>query len=106
MLGDCTPVSMSRGTHAGIAGTNAGTAFLISVSPNPASNYFTVTVRTKNTNETVFITVYDVTGKQVLVNNVRSSGSLRIGEALKSGIYFIKVQQGYNIIYEKLLKTN
>jgi hypothetical protein len=64
----------------------------ISVHPNPASNYTTITIQKFLSNEDWSFTLYDITGKALRSKKVHNN-SFSVGkEALSSGIYFYQIE--------------
>jgi len=77
-----------------------------SIFPNPTNNVVTLKFN-KNTSNTIQITVYDIQGKSILNSKralMNNETQLNISE-LKSGLYFIKVFDGFTEITKKLLKN-
>ncbi len=73
-----------------------------SMYPNPAKNFVNFN---STMNNTLSIKVYDVQGKLILVENnfkVNRSSQLDVSN-LKSGVYFVKADDGNNQIVKKLL---
>ncbi|HEY8660540.1 MAG TPA: SBBP repeat-containing protein [Hanamia sp.] len=76
----------------------------VTVSPNPASTYFNLGIKSAS-KEIVKITVVDVRGRKVEQrNNVPANSSLQLGNSYRSGIYFAEVVQGNDKIILKLIK--
>lgn len=69
--------------------------------PNPASDFLTVE---KNNNSSVDISIKDITGKTVYIENsvadLRKEISLN---SLNTGIYFVELRQGNQVIRKKLV---
>jgi len=66
----------------------------VMVGPNPSSGYFSVQVQSKN-NAPITVRILDSYGKEMeKYERVSSSGTLRVGDSLKTGLYFLEVIQG------------
>ena len=66
----------------------------VAASPNPSRNYFSVKVDSKS-NEPLTVRILDNFGKEMEKHErIGSSGVLRFGDKLKTGLYFIEVIQG------------
>ena len=75
--------------------------------PNPASDFIEIKFTTKS-NELVSISIFDMTGKQVLDQSLGAipNGEQRIKlnvEGLNSGMYFYELQQGNSVITNKFI---
>jgi hypothetical protein len=77
----------------------------VHVSPNPSPDNFTLHIETTETVEKINVKVIDLSGR-ILESRSNLSGdqTLRVGENLKPGVYFIQLQQGTEIKQIKLLK--
>jgi uncharacterized delta-60 repeat protein len=74
-------------------GRPAGEDILITVSPNPSPNYFFVTINS-NSSDIIRVRLFDNRGTVIsTMNNVSVQQTLRIGDELKAGIYFLEVTQ-------------
>ncbi len=77
----------------------------VHVSPNPSSDQFTLSIETTENVEKINVKVVDLSGRVVeSKSNLTGDQTLRIGENLKPGVYFIQLQQGTEIKQIKLLK--
>ena len=66
----------------------------ITASPNPASDYFTVNIKS-NTTEPIVLTVTDITGRIIETKTgAKANSSIQFGSEYRPGIYFIEVNQG------------
>jgi len=66
----------------------------VSVGPNPSSGYFLVQVQSKS-NAPITVRILDSYGKEMeKYERVSSTGTLRVGDRLKAGLYFVEVIQG------------
>lgn len=73
--------------------------------PNPSRNYFTLHIETDNNTDKMSVRVSDVLGRVVETrNNLSGTQTLRIGNNLKAGIYFVELRQGNETQFMKLLK--
>jgi hypothetical protein len=72
--------------------------------PNPSSSYFTL--RTSSIrNEPVSILVTDILGRTIESKvNLQPNSTLQIGQHYNSGVYFVRVMQGKESIFIKLVK--
>ncbi len=72
----------------------------IVIYPNPAKNNFTVILNNNNINK---IELTDITGKQILEQNIKNTDKIDISTAnIQSGIYFIKLS-GNKTITKKII---
>jgi plastocyanin len=81
-------------------GLGENTASAITFGPNPATE--TITIQTKATDFNVVI--YDMSGKQVLSENLKNKNQLNIS-SLKQGTYVIEINAEGTILQEKLVKN-
>ena len=75
----------------------------VRVYPNPTTSNFNMQVVTAG-KESVRVRILDVQGRQLETMIVKPNETLRIGDALKSGAYFIEVKQGKQIQTTRVLK--
>jgi hypothetical protein len=76
---------------------------LISVWPNPASDYITVDPGTRNSHESVYVTIFDLQGREIL--KVLLNEKIDIS-SLHEGIYIIVTSvNGIPAGYNRLIKT-
>ena len=73
-------------------------------SPNPASNVFTLTIRSNNYEQAELI-VWDVSGRLIERINVLPNTIVKIGAAYRHGVYMVEVRQGNERVSLKLLKN-
>jgi len=79
---------------------------IVTISPNPSSDHFMLHIETTENVEKINVKVVDLLGRVVESRtNLAGDQTLRIGEDLKPGVYFIQLQQGAEIKQIKLLKT-
>ncbi|WP_178988750.1 endonuclease [Winogradskyella schleiferi] len=72
----------------------------IKLYPNPVNNNLTLDLKS---NVDTSIEIYDILGKRVLKNTINKTSALNL-QALKSGIYIVKITQGNSTITKKLVK--
>jgi hypothetical protein len=66
----------------------------VTAMPNPATNYFTLVVRSSNDDQ-IGIRVVDLSGKIIEVQtNIHTGESVKIGNEYEPGMYFVQVWQG------------
>lgn len=71
------------------------TGLQIKAQPNPARDYFSLSVKSNNTKEKIMLQVFDQYGRMVDVkNNITASSLIRFGEAYRPGAYYVRVIQG------------
>jgi hypothetical protein len=75
----------------------------ISVFPNPSRNEFTIQLN-ENFKNSNYISLYNTEG--VFIKNISkwTFNKFKINNDISPGIYFIKVQNGLNIITKKIIK--
>lgn len=98
----------NHGNHSTIAVLNEedplNTTF-VQVFPNPSRNYFTVDIETMNTTDKISIRLIDVAGRVVEArDNLLGNQTLRIGNNVRAGFYFVQIIQGNTSEQIKLLK--
>ena len=77
----------------------------VHVSPNPSPDNFTLHIETTEMVEKINVKVIDLSGRVLESrSNLTGEQTLRIGDNLKPGIYFVQLQQGTEIKQIKLLK--
>jgi len=73
----------------------------ISIYPNPSVNYLIID---NITNNNLNISVFDITGKKVLQQNIINNNKVDIS-ALQSGVYFIQILKQNEVVYtDKFIK--
>jgi Bacterial Ig domain/PA14 domain/Secretion system C-terminal sorting domain/Calx-beta domain/HYR domain len=76
----------------------------VKATPNPSQSYFTINTRS-NSDKTITVKVMDAMGRIVENRlNAAANGTLRIGDRLPAGIYFVEVTQGVRKERLKLVK--
>jgi hypothetical protein len=73
----------------------------ILISPNPATQKFTVKVSSELAKGK--LTIFSVDGKQVFQKNMEGESEMEISENLKSGMYIIKVEANHKVGVERLI---
>ncbi|HJS55278.1 MAG TPA: CHRD domain-containing protein [Chitinophagaceae bacterium] len=78
---------------------------LIRVYPNPSTNYFTFNIQTGNDKDKIAVRIIDIAGRVVETRyNLSGTQVLKIGNNLKTGLYFAQIIQGNDSKQIKLLK--
>ena len=72
----------------------------VKLHPNPVNNNLTVDLKS---NIDTDIEIFDILGKQVIKKAINKTSTLNL-QALKTGIYIIKITQGNSTITKKLVK--
>jgi hypothetical protein len=72
--------------------------FEVASSHNPFTESFGLQVVTDKIDEWVFVTIYDMSGKQIETKQVAPLDieNIRFGQNLASGMYMIELRQGAN----------
>ena len=79
----------------------------VTVYPNPASNYFNITINSNDAKEKIVLQVFDQYGRSIEVrNNVSIGSTVRLGDLYRSGVYYVRVIQGKQHKELKLVKLN
>jgi hypothetical protein len=82
-------------------------AFVVSVSPNPANSVAVIELQLPSFGAEAQIEMFDLLGRRVYENTVRSaSGSTRLlldASSWPSGLYFVKVSCGARQVHQKVL---
>ena len=85
---------------------DANNKLSVTVGPNPSNTHFNLSVSSKN-NDPVTVRVLDNFGKEMEKHErVSASGVLRLGDKLKTGLYFVEVIQGGERKTVAVLKIN
>ena len=101
---DTAIVNVLHNRFAGLLHGN-GHRMIAQLSPNPSSEYFMLRVQTISVAEPINIRVVDLWGRLVESrNNLKGDQSIRLGDMLKPGVYFVYLQQGDEIQQLKMLK--
>jgi hypothetical protein len=77
---------------------------LISASPNPTTEYFTVNITTGNSSEGVQLKVLDVLGRTIESRQNITTSIVTLGQNYKQGVYIIEITQGRERAFVKVLK--
>lgn len=77
--------------------------FRVAFSPNPTKSEFQLSI-TGDPTETVFINIFDITGRKIKSLKAKSGQTIKLGNELNSGIYLAEITQGMNKQTVKLLK--
>lgn len=89
-----------------VTGISSNGSQFITISPNPTSGLFTLTIENANSDEVV-ITIVDIQGKVVyneLDKNISATYTKQINLTdLSKGIYFVKLNVGSDLKVEKLI---
>ena len=97
-LGTCG--SSTDGTKINKIETNE---LMVNVSSNPTKSEFKINV-TGDPRETVFISVFDLSGRRITLVKANSSQTITTGSELIPGIYLAEITQGNNKKSVKLIK--
>jgi hypothetical protein len=76
--------------------------FTVKVFGNPAQDHFNVNI--KGSAGKISLRVVDIRGRVVEYRENVPEGTLRLGQAYRSGFYYLEVRQGNNIRQIKLVK--
>ena len=76
----------------------------VSIFPNPANNYFTISFKSCKVDERISFSVFDVLGRALETNVVNAGRSVKFGINYPMGAYFVQVRQGDEIVTKKLIK--
>lgn len=86
---------LAHGDFLGVCSApNILTLLRITAAPNPATNYFIITVEGGNVSEKISVTVSNVLGKIIEQKDNLFTKSFRLGANYVSGLYFIQAIQG------------
>lgn len=88
------------------AGSNNAAAIITGntvITPNPAKDYFNITISNKSTGATI-LKLTDASGKVVLQKQLKGTGTQRVDlPSLQKGLYFVSIINGKTIDTQKLL---
>ena len=76
----------------------------VSVSPNPATRYFTLQIKSSSDN-VISINVVDAMGRLMEAKQNNGNTNIRFGQEYKPGIYYAEVIQGAEKKIVKLVKS-
>lgn len=83
-------VSLSNMAESELVGINSEDSKSVSLSPNPASDFVTIT---STSQQDILVKVLDVLGQELIIQT--GNGSVKIDcTILKPGIYYVKIQDG------------
>lgn len=74
--------------------------YSVKIHPNPVKNSLTVDLKS---NVSTNIEIFDILGKRVFKNNISKTSNLNL-QALKTGIYIVKITQDNSTVTKKLVK--
>jgi hypothetical protein len=77
----------------------------INAYPNPASNYFTLTVKSCNQTDKINLRVFDVLGRIIENRTVLPYAPVTLGTQYAAAAYFVQVVQGKETVTSKLVKV-
>ena len=84
---------------------NSGEGLRVKILPNPGNSYFILNIQTNNNLDKISVRISDISGRLVeSKNNLAGSQTLRMGNNLQAGVYFIQLRQGNNTKQIKLIK--
>jgi hypothetical protein len=93
------PVTLAKAAD----GNNKNGLFNCKVLPNPASDYFNIQIESAS-NATIELSLLDISGRLITKWNTAKEKTTRFGEQLKPGVYIMKVQQGPQQQFTRLIK--
>jgi hypothetical protein len=101
-----TNLSESVASVINTANSNLNTLTLY---PNPAQNTANILVSLKQQGD-IYLSVYDVSGKEILTKRTSASAGLNNfyleTNNLNNGLYFVKINDGINVLSQQLLVTH
>ena len=99
-LGNCSTLNSKNSIEIAKEETNE---FRVIVAPNPTKTEFQINV-TGAPVETVFVSVFDISGRRIKSLKAKSGQTINVGNDLNSGMYFAEITQGENKKTVKLIK--
>jgi hypothetical protein len=70
--------------------------------PNPINNEFQMT---NTSTEAMKLSIFNLNGQLIYTNELTGNNSMKINsENWSKGVYLIKIQQGQNQFYQKIIK--
>ncbi len=75
----------------------------ISIYPNPARSFFTISLPDEISNYQSQISVYDVMGRVQFTDKIVNTNLYTVNQVLSPGVYFVKVIAGRNVYQQKLV---
>ena len=76
---------------------------MVIVAPNPSKTEFQINV-TGDPVETVFVRVFDISGRRISLLKANAGQTITTGSELIAGIYLAEITQGKNTKTVKLIK--
>jgi len=73
------------------------------VVPNPTETYFTLHLQSSSM-ETIFVKIFDMSGRQVETLRETSSGTFQFGSKLTPGMYIVQITQGDHVKVLRVIK--
>jgi len=102
-LGSCDGKMVSTNKNSAESTEQQIEDFRVAFSPNPTKSEFQLSITGAPT-ETVFINIFDITGRKIKSLKAKSGQTIKLGNELNSGIYLAEIVQGMNKQTVKLLK--
>jgi hypothetical protein len=100
-LGGCVDTSACENVSTvGVNETNLSKGF--NIYPNPTKGLFTVSLDELDNNSTII--VYSIVGKEVINQKITNNKTIINLEGFDKGIYFVKIQNGNQLITERIIK--
>jgi hypothetical protein len=100
-LGGCVDTSACENVSTvGVNETNLSKGF--NIYPNPTKGLFTVSLDKLDNNTTII--VYSIVGKEVINQKITNNKTIINLEGFDKGIYFVKIQNGNQLITERIVK--
>jgi hypothetical protein len=78
----------------------------VKVFPNPSNSSFAITINTANTEDRIYLSVFDIYGRRIEDKVLNSGRNITIGEKYMTGVYIVRLVQGLEKREFKLIKTN
>ncbi len=78
--------------------------FDVQVAPNPAVNFFNLTVQSSSPADAATIRVFDMSGRMLQEKRAQVGEAVRLGDGLAAGNYLVQVIQGNNMKSLKVIK--
>ncbi len=96
-------ISYTVGDHCGSVGTDDESLVVdpMMIYPNPAADHFYVKLALPGYDATT-LSIYDLTGKMIIEENIDNQVSRIKTDALELGIYIIRIRQNGKLYYKKL----
>jgi hypothetical protein len=78
--------------------------FAVSSWPNPSKTSFNVKVRTLDRNNTIQISVYDMSNKLIHTKSIKPDQEYNFGKELEGGVYIVKIEQAGKLKSVRVVK--